>query len=43
VRETNLKKPGESKLSRAEQKDKVKEISQNKDWKKCLRGEKPEK
>ncbi|KAF2031430.1 hypothetical protein EK21DRAFT_63408 [Setomelanomma holmii] len=39
----NLKKPGETKLSRAEQKDKAKEISQNKNWKKCLRGEKPEK
>jgi hypothetical protein len=39
----NLKKPGESKLSRAEQKVKAKEISQNKNWKKCLRGEKPEK
>jgi hypothetical protein len=42
-RKPNLKKPGESKLSRAEQKDKAKEISQNKNWKKCLRGEKPEK
>jgi hypothetical protein len=39
----NLKKPGESKLSRAEQKNKAKEVSQNKNWKKCLRGEKPEK
>jgi hypothetical protein len=39
----NLKKPGESKFSRAEQKGKAKEISQNKNWKKCLRGEKPEK
>lgn len=39
----NLKKPGESKYSRAEQKDKAREISQNKNWKKCLRGEKPEK
>ncbi|KAF1842950.1 uncharacterized protein K460DRAFT_290687 [Cucurbitaria berberidis CBS 394.84] len=39
----NLKKPGETKLSRAEQKDKAKEISQNKNWTKCLRGEKPEK
>jgi hypothetical protein len=39
----NLKKPGESKLSHAEQKAKVKEISQNKNWTKCLRGEKPEK
>jgi hypothetical protein len=42
-KQPNLKKPGESKLSRAEQKDKAKEISQNKNWKKCLRGEKPEK
>ncbi|KAH8728385.1 hypothetical protein GQ44DRAFT_609311 [Phaeosphaeriaceae sp. PMI808] len=42
-RKPNLKRPGESKLSRAEQKSKAKEISQNKNWKKCLRGEKPEK
>jgi hypothetical protein len=42
-KQPNLKNPGESKLSRAEQKDKAKEISQNKNWKKCLRGEKPEK
>jgi hypothetical protein len=42
-KQPNLKKPGESKLSRVEQKDKAKEISQNKNWKKCLRGEKPEK
>jgi hypothetical protein len=39
----NLKKPGESKLSNAEQKAKAKEISQNNNWTKCLRGEKPEK
>jgi hypothetical protein len=39
----NLKKPGESKLSRVDQKAKAKEISKNKNWKKCLRGEKPEK
>ncbi|EAT90569.1 hypothetical protein HBI56_157380 [Parastagonospora nodorum] len=43
TRKPNLKKPGESKLSRAEQKDKAKEVSQNKNWKNCLRGEKPEK
>ncbi|KAH7389374.1 hypothetical protein DE146DRAFT_663891 [Phaeosphaeria sp. MPI-PUGE-AT-0046c] len=42
-RKPNLKKPGESKFSRAEQKEKAKEISQNKNWNKCLRGEKPEK
>jgi hypothetical protein len=39
----NLKKPGELKLLCANQKDKAKEISQNKNWKHCLRGEKPEK
>ncbi|KAF2821070.1 hypothetical protein CC86DRAFT_386618 [Ophiobolus disseminans] len=38
-----LKKPGESKFTRAQQKDKAKEISQNKNWKNCLRGEKPQK
>jgi hypothetical protein len=42
-KQPNLKKPGESKLSRAEQKDKAKELSKDKNWKKCLRGEKPEK
>ncbi|KAH7070750.1 hypothetical protein BKA63DRAFT_519056 [Paraphoma chrysanthemicola] len=42
-KQPNLKKPGESKLSHAEQKDKAKEISKDKNWKKCLRGEKPEK
>ncbi|KAH7339222.1 hypothetical protein BKA66DRAFT_435092 [Pyrenochaeta sp. MPI-SDFR-AT-0127] len=42
-KQPNLKKPGESKLSLAEQKGKAKEISQNKNWKRCLRGEKPEK
>jgi hypothetical protein len=39
----NLKKPGEAKLSRADQKGKAKEVSQNKNWKRCLRGEKAEK
>lgn len=39
----NIKKPGESKLTRVEQKDKAKEIAQNKNWKQCLRGNKPEK
>lgn len=43
TRKPNLKKPGESKLSRAEQKGKAKEVSQNKNWKNCLRGDKPEK
>jgi hypothetical protein len=42
-RKPNLKKPGEAKLSRGEQKGKAKEVSENKNWKKCLRGEKPEK
>jgi hypothetical protein len=42
-KQPNLKKPGEAKLSRADQKGKAKEISQNKNWTKCLRGEKPEK
>ena len=42
-RKPNLKQPGESKWSRAQQLDKAKEISKNKNWTKCLRGEKAEK
>jgi hypothetical protein len=41
TRKPNLKKPGESKWTRAQQKDKAKEISQSKNWTSCLRGEKP--
>ena len=42
-RKPNLKQPGESKWSRAQQLDKAKEISKNKNWTRCLRGEKAEK
>lgn len=42
-RKPNLKQPGESKWSRAQQLEKAKEISKNKNWTKCLRGEKAEK
>ncbi|KAF1839129.1 hypothetical protein BDW02DRAFT_575623 [Decorospora gaudefroyi] len=37
----HLKKPGESKLSRAEQKEKARELSEDKNWTKCIRGENP--
>jgi hypothetical protein len=37
------KKPGESKLSRVEQKDKASEVSKSKNCTKCRRGEKLEK
>ncbi|KAI4641045.1 hypothetical protein J4E93_007923 [Alternaria ventricosa] len=42
-RKPNLRQPGESKWSRAQQLDKAKEISKNKNWTRCLRGEKAEK
>lgn len=43
TRQPNLKKPGESSWTRTQQLDKAKEVSKNKNWTKCLRGEKPEK
>ncbi|KAF2756597.1 hypothetical protein EJ05DRAFT_477711 [Pseudovirgaria hyperparasitica] len=43
TRKPNLKKPGESKLSRQQQKDKAKEVSKNKNWNRCLKGQKAEK
>lgn len=43
TRKPNLKKPGESSWTRAQQLEKAKEVSKNKNWTKCLRGEKPEK
>jgi hypothetical protein len=42
-RQPNLKRPGESQWTRAQQLDKAKEVAQNKNWKRCLRGEKAEK
>ncbi|OAK95920.1 hypothetical protein IQ06DRAFT_231299 [Phaeosphaeriaceae sp. SRC1lsM3a] len=39
----SLKRPGESKFSKADQKGKAKELAKNKNWKNCLKGEKPQK
>jgi hypothetical protein len=38
-----VKKAGESKFSRADQKGKAKEVAKNKNWNRCLKGEKAQK